>query len=118
MWDNQEWVTQLGVFEDRNTPQKSMLERAPEVLSDAGSCPISTMVEQLIRLVRNTFFPELDKLLDSNGNIPTGKQAPQLKELLRLAYYDIVQAKKAKIKTQTLKTPKSRKTLETQDTKS
>ena len=70
MWDNQEWVTKLGVFADRTTPQKSMLERAPEVLSDVGSSPISTMVEQVIHLVRNSFIPELDKFLDSNDNIP------------------------------------------------
>ena len=57
----------FGVLEDKTTPEKSILE------SYATSSPISTMVEQLIPLVRNTFIPELDKLLDINGNIPTGK---------------------------------------------
>ena len=74
------WVTQLGVFEDKTTPAKSILERVPEVLSGATSSPISTVVEQIIRAVKNSLIPAFDKLLDRNGSVPTGRQVPELGE--------------------------------------
>ncbi len=58
MWDNGEWVNQLGVFKDRTTPQKSMLERVPEVLSNTDSSPSRRW---LIPLLDTLFQPKLPK---------------------------------------------------------
>ena len=105
MWENKMWVTQLGVFEDKTTTAKSILELVPEVLSDDTSSPISKLVasEQLIRVVKKTFIPALDKVLGSNGKVSTRNQVPELKEMLCLAYFDIVQDRKvAKAKTETV----------------
>jgi hypothetical protein len=45
LWEIKEWVNQFGVFEDETTPEKSILERCPTVMTDTSSTPISTIVE-------------------------------------------------------------------------
>ena len=90
-----EWVNQFGVVEDKTTPEKSILECCAPVMTDTASCPIHCIVDQVLKIVRNIFTPQLDKLLDSQGKIRTGQQGPDVKELLRMVYFDIVQAKKA-----------------------
>ena len=48
-------------------------------MTDSTSSPIHSIVEQVIKIVKNIFTPELDKLLDSQGKIRTGQQVPDVK---------------------------------------
>ena len=94
-WAANEWVNQHGVFEDKTTPDNSILERCGPVMTDTTSSPIHSIVEQVIKVVKNHLIPELDKLLDSQGKIRTGQQGPDVRELLRMVYFEIVRAQKA-----------------------
>jgi hypothetical protein len=51
-------------------------------MTDTTSCPIHSIVEQVLKIVKNIFTPQLDKLLDRQGKIRTGQQGPDVKELL------------------------------------
>ena len=95
MLEANEWVNQFGAVEDKTTPEKSILERCAPVMTDTVSCPIHSIVEQVLKIVRNIFTPQLDKLLDRQGKIRTGQQGPDVKELLRMVYFEKVLAKKA-----------------------
>ena len=90
-----EWVNQFGEVEDKTTPEKSILDRCVPVMTDTRTSPIHLIVEQVLKVVRSTFNPQLDKLLDSQGKIRSGQQGPDVKEQFRLLYYEILQAQKA-----------------------
>jgi hypothetical protein len=64
MWKNGEWVDQHGRAVDTITFEQSILERCQPVTTATKSSPISTMVEGVIRLVRNHLAPLMSKLLD------------------------------------------------------
>jgi hypothetical protein len=93
-WKNGEWVDQHGRAEDKITPEQSILERCQPITTATKSSPISTMVEGVIREVRNHLSPQLAKLLDCKGHIRTGEQPADVKEKLRLVYFDILNVQK------------------------
>ena len=94
MWKNGEWVDQHGMAEDKISPEQSILERCQPITTATKSSPISTMVEGVIREVRNHLSPQLAKLLDATGHIRTGEQPADVKEKLRLVYFDILNVQK------------------------
>ncbi len=47
-----------------------------------------------MKIVKNIFTPQLDKLLDSQGKIRTGQQVPDVKELLLMVYFEVVRAER------------------------
>ena len=94
MWKNGEWVDQHGRAVDTITFEQSILERCQPVTTATKSSPISTMVEGVIRLVRNHLAPLMSKLLDARGQIRTGEQQADVKEKLRLEYFDNLHDKK------------------------
>ena len=57
MYDSKQWVDQLGVAEDKTTPDKSIQDRCILIKTDTDRTRISTVVEKIIRLARNVFLP-------------------------------------------------------------
>lgn len=94
MWKNGEWVDQHGRAEDKISPEQSILERCQPITTATKSSPISNMVDGVIREVRNHLSPQLAKLLDATGHIRTGEQPADVKEKLRLVYFDILNVQK------------------------
>ena len=84
------WVDQFGVAEDKITPDQSIHERVHDIKSNTERSPISTMNERIMRISRNVMLPQLRKLLDANGHIRSGQQKEDVKEALRLFYYEEV----------------------------
>ena len=72
MYAADEWVNQFGVTEDKTTAEQSILERCGPVMSDTTTSPIHSIVEKVIKVVKSTFNPQLDKLLDNQGKIRSG----------------------------------------------
>jgi hypothetical protein len=96
MYDSKQWVDQLGVAEDKTTPEKSIQDRCIVIQTNTDRTPISTVVERIIRLSSNVFLPKLRKLLDSNGHIRSGQQKEDVREAIRLFYHAYVKMPRAK----------------------
>jgi len=96
MHEAKKWVDQFGAVEDKITPAQSIQERVHEIKSNTEGTPISSVTERIMRISKNVMLPQLRKLLDANGHIRSGQQKEDVKEALRLFYYDHVQSKSKK----------------------
>jgi len=72
------------------TPEESIQIRCVAITSATKDCPISRQVEKMVGYARNQLAPLLDKLLNTDGTVPSGKNLPEIKEDLRKLYFDFV----------------------------
>ncbi len=84
------WVDRLGNLVTTVTPEESIQIRCVAITSATKDCPISRQVEKMVGYARNQLAPLLDKLLNTDGTIPSGKNLPEIKEALRKLYFDLV----------------------------
>jgi hypothetical protein len=70
------------------TPEESIQTRCVPVNTARKDTPISYQVARVIDICRNHIAPCLDKVLNKDGTIPTGKQVADMQERLRVAYFD------------------------------
>ena len=70
------------------TPQESIQMRCVSITSATKDCPIAAQLANMIKIARNQLTPLLDKLLNADGTIPSGKQQAEIKEGLRKLYFD------------------------------
>ena len=84
------WVDRLGNPVTTVTPEESIQMRCVAITSATKDCPISRQLKDMISCARNQIAPLLDKLLNSDGTIPSGKNQQEIKEALRKLYFELV----------------------------
>ena len=84
------WVDRLGNPVTTVTPQQSIDMRCIAITSATKDCPIARQLKGVITCARNQLAPLLDKLLNTDGTIPSGKNLPEIKEALRKLYFELV----------------------------
>jgi hypothetical protein len=82
------WVDRLGNPVTTVTPEESIQMSCVAITSATKDCPISRQLKDMISCVRNQIAPLLDKLLNSDGTIPSGKNQQEIKEALHKLYFE------------------------------
>jgi hypothetical protein len=88
MADKDLWRCVKGNLVTKVTPQESIEMRCVSITSATKDCPIAAQLANMIKIARNQLTPLLDKLLNADGTIPSGKQQAEIKEGLRKLYFD------------------------------
>jgi hypothetical protein len=88
MKEHDKWRDQFGKPVTKVTPEESIQTRCVPVNTATKDTPISYQVARVIGICRNHIAPCLDKVLNKDGTIPTGKQVADMQERLRVAYFD------------------------------
>jgi predicted adenine nucleotide alpha hydrolase (AANH) superfamily ATPase len=91
------WVDRLGNLVTTVTPEESIQIRCVAITSATKDCPISRQVEKMVGYARNQLAPLLDKLLNTDGTIPSGKNLPEIKEALRKLYFELVNGEEEQV---------------------
>jgi hypothetical protein len=84
------WVDHLVNPVTTVTPEQSIDMRCVVITSATKDCPIVRQLKGVLNCVRNQLTPFLDKFLNTDGTIPSGKNLPEIKEGLRKLYFDLV----------------------------
>ena len=87
-WDDQQWVDQYDITEDKKTPPQCIQERFDDIKTDTQETCISIMFDTITRSDRNVCLPHLHTFLDSNGHIRSGQVKEDDIEALRLHYFE------------------------------
>jgi hypothetical protein len=88
MADKDLWRCVKGNLVTKVTPQESIEMRCVSITSATKDCPIAAQLANMIKIARNQLTALLDKLLNADGTIPSGKQQAEIKEGLRKLYFD------------------------------
>jgi hypothetical protein len=72
------------------TSEQSITLRVKEITNKTKETPISYQQERVVKVCRNELAPLLDKILDKDGKIPSGKQVSDMQEELRVAYFNSI----------------------------
>ena len=88
MNEHDKWRDQHGKRVTHITPEQSIQERVKEIDSRTASSPISYQQTRVVGICRNHIAPLLAKIVDKDGQIPTGKQVSDVQEALRVAYFN------------------------------
>jgi hypothetical protein len=70
------------------TPEESIRLCVKEITTKTKDTPISYQQERVVKVFRNDLAPLLDKIVDKDGKIPSGKQVSDIQEELRVAYFN------------------------------
>ena len=92
MKEQDQWRDQHGKLVTAVTPEQSITLRVKEITSKTKETPISYQQERVVKVCRNDLAPLLDKILDKDGKIPSGKQVSDMQEELRVAYFNSITA--------------------------
>ena len=92
MKEQDKWRDQHNKLVTAVTPEESIALRVKVVSSKTKETPISSQVARVVRVCRNDLAPLLDKILDKDGKIPSGKQVSDMQEELRVAYFNSMTA--------------------------
>jgi hypothetical protein len=84
------WVDRLDNPVTTVTPEESIQMCCVDITSDTKDCLISRQLKDMISCVRNQIVPLLDKLLNFDGTIPSGKNQQEIKETLSKLYFELV----------------------------
>jgi hypothetical protein len=91
------WMKEQDKWRDQHkklvtvvTPEESIKLRVKEITSKTKETPISYQQERVVKVCRNDLAPLLDKILDKDGKIPSGKQVSDVQEELRVAYFNSI----------------------------
>jgi hypothetical protein len=82
------WSDQHGKSVTDITPEQSIEERVREVTTRTKDTPISYQQARVITVCHNELAPLLDKIVDKDGKIPTGKQVSDMREEFRVTYFN------------------------------
>jgi hypothetical protein len=88
MKEQDKWRDQHNQLVTAVTPEESIALRVKVVSSKTKETPISSQVARVVKVCRNDLAPLLDKILDKDGKIPSGKQVSDMQEELRVAYFN------------------------------
>jgi hypothetical protein len=88
MKQQDKWRDQHGKPVTEVTPEESIELRVKEVTNKTKDTPISYQQERVIKVCRNELAPLLDKIVNKDGKIPSGKQVSDMQEELRVAYFN------------------------------
>ena len=86
--DKDQWRCVQGNLVTKVTPQESIEMRCVSITAATKDCPVAAQLANMIKIARNQLTPLLDKLLNADGTIPSGKQQDEIKEGLRKLYFD------------------------------
>jgi len=92
MQEQDNWRDQHGKLVTAVTPEESIALRVKEITSKTKETPISSQQARVVKVCRNDLAPLLDKILDKDGKIPSGKQVSDMQEELRVAYFNSMTA--------------------------
>ena len=92
MQEQDKWRDQHNKLVTAVTPEESIALRVKVVSSKTKETPISSQVARVVKVCRNDLAPLLDKILDKDGKIPSGKQVSDMQEELRVAYFNSITA--------------------------
>ena len=90
MKEQDKWRDQHGKPVTDITPEESIDLRVQEVYTKTKQTPISYQQARVITVCRNELAPLLDKIVDNDGKIPSGKQVSDIQEELRVAYFNFL----------------------------
>ncbi len=90
MKEQDNWRVQLGKPVTDITPEQSIQDRVKEVNTRTQETPISYKQAGVVKIARNEFASLLDKIWDKDGKIPTGKQASDTREALRVTWFNSI----------------------------
>ena len=79
------------------SPEESIQMRSIPITSATKHCPISRHVEKMVGYARNQLAPLLEKLLNTDGTIPSGKNLEEIKEALRKLYFELLTSEKQQV---------------------
>jgi hypothetical protein len=88
MKEQDKWRDQYGKPVTDITPEESIGLRVQEVDTKTKQTPISYQQARIITVCRNELAPLLDKIVDKDGKIPSGRQVSDIQEELRVAYFN------------------------------
>jgi hypothetical protein len=74
------------------TAEESIKLRVKEITTKTKETPISSQQVRVVKVYRNDLAPLLDKILDKDGKIPSGKQVSDIQEELRVVYFNSITA--------------------------
>jgi hypothetical protein len=92
MKEQDKWRDQHNKLVTAVTPEESIQLRVKEITTKTKETPISSQVARVVKVCRNDLAPLLDKILDKDGKIPSGKQVSDMQEELRVAYFNSMTA--------------------------
>jgi len=90
MKEQDKWRDQHGKPVTDITPEESIDLRVQEVYTKTKQTPISYQQARVITVCRNELAPLLDKIVDKDGKIPSGKQVSDIQEELCVAYFNFL----------------------------
>ena len=88
MKEHDKWRDQHGNLVSDVSPEDSIQTRVKTVTTSTKDTPISYQVARVVGVCRNHIAPLLQKIVDKDGKIPTGKQVSDIREALRTAYFE------------------------------
>jgi hypothetical protein len=90
MKEHDKWRDQHGKLVTAVTPEESIQLLVKEITTKTKDTPISYQQERVTKVCRNDLDPLLDKIVDKDGKIPSGKQVSDIQEELRVAYFNSI----------------------------
>jgi hypothetical protein len=90
MKEQDKWRDQHKKLVTAVTPEESIKLRVKEITNKTKETPISYQQERVVKVYRNDLAPLLDKILDKDDKIPSGKQVSDMQEELRVAYFNSI----------------------------
>ena len=88
MKEHDKWRDQHGKLVTEVTSEESILLCVKEITTKTKDTPISYQQERVVKVCRNDLAPLLDKIVDKDGKIPSGKQVSDIQEELRVTYFN------------------------------
>jgi hypothetical protein len=78
MKEQDKWRDQHGKLVTTVTPEESIQLRVKEITTKTKDTPISYQQERVAKVYRNDLAPLLDKIVDKDGKIPSGKEVSDI----------------------------------------
>ena len=88
MKEHDKWRDQHGKLVTEVTPEESIRLCVKEITTKSKDTPTSYQQERVVKVCRDDFAPLLDKIVDKDGKIPSGKQVSDIQEELRVAHFN------------------------------
>jgi hypothetical protein len=90
MKEQDKWRDQHGNPVTDITPEESIDLRVQEVYTKTKQTPISYQQTRVITVCHNELVSLLDKIVDKEGKIPSGKQVSDIQEEFRESYFNFL----------------------------
>jgi hypothetical protein len=87
MKEQDKWRDQHGKTVTEVTSEQSIEVRVKEITSKSKDTPISYQQERVVEVCRNELAPLLDKIVDKDGKIPSGKQVSDIQDKIQEEFH-------------------------------